>query len=139
MELTYRFGRGNWRTIKEGNEREWMIGNGIGGYSGQTIINSGFRSHHSYLVASMNPPVERYSILSRTQEQIIVEGRNYDLTCQEYDGYTKDGYKYLQSFIFDSVPQYIYQVEDINIKKTIAMEYGHNTVAICYEIENGSS
>ena len=139
MELTYRFGRGNWRSIKEGNEREWMIGNGIGGYSGQTIINSGFRSHHSYLVASMNPPVERYSILSKTQEQIIVQGRNYDLTCQQYDGYTKDGHKYLQRFIFDSVPQYIYQVEDINIKKTIAMEYGRNTVVICYEIENGSS
>ena len=139
MDLTYRFGRGNWRTIKEGNEREWMIGNGIGGYSGQTIINSGFRSHHGYLIASMNPPVERYSILSKTQEQIIVEDRKYDLTCQEYERFTKDGYKYLQSFIFDCVPQYMYQVEDIHIKKTIAMEYGHNTVVICYEIENGSS
>ena len=139
MELTYRFGRGNWRTIKEGNEREWMIGNGIGGYSGQTIINSGFRSHHGYLIASMNPPVERYSILSRTQEQIIVDGRKYDLACQEYNDYAKNGHQYLQSFIFDSVPQYAYQVEDIHIKKSIAMEYGHNTVAICYEIKNGSS
>jgi predicted glycogen debranching enzyme len=139
MELTYRFGRGDWRTLKEGNEREWMIGNGIGGYSGQTIINSGFRAHHGYLIAAMNPPADRYSILSRTQEKIQVEGREYDLACQEYYGYLKDGYKYLQSFIFDSVPQYIYQVEDINIKKNIAMEYGHNTVTICYEIENGSS
>lgn len=139
MELAYRFGRGNWRTLKEGNEREWMIGNGIGGYSGQTIINSGFRVHHGYLIAAMNPPVDRYSILSRTQEKIQVEGREYDLACQEYDGYSKEGYKYLQSFIFDSVPQYIYQVEDIHIKKSISMEYGHNTVAICYEIKNGSS
>ena len=139
MELTYKFGRGNWRTLKEGNEREWMIGNGIGGYSGQTIINSGFRSHHGYLIASMNPPVERYLVLSRTQEKIIVDGREYDLACQEYDDHSKDGYRYLQRFLFDSVPQYIYQVEDIRIKKTIAMEYGHNTVAICYEIENGSS
>ena len=139
MELIYRFGRGNWRTIKEGNEREWMIGNGIGGYSGQTIINSGFRSHHGYLIAAMNPPVERYSILSRTQEQIIVEDRKYDLTCQEYEGYSKEGHKHLQRFIFDSVPQYIYQVEDIHINKSIAMEYGHNTVVICYQIQNGSS
>lgn len=139
MELTYKFGRGNWRTLKEGNEREWMIGNGIGGYSGQTIVNSGFRSHHGYLIASMNPPVERYSILSRTQEKITVEGRDYDLACQEYDNHAKSGYVYLQRFVFDSVPQYIYQVEDIRVKKTIAMEYGHNTVAICYEIENGSS
>ncbi|WP_238917919.1 amylo-alpha-1,6-glucosidase [Clostridium sp. YIM B02555] len=139
MELTYRFGRGYWRNIKEGNEREWMIGNGIGGYSSQTIINSGFRCHNGYLIAAMNPPVERYSILYRTQEKIVTDGRTYDLTCQEYKDYTKNGYEYLKSFIFDSVPQYIYQIEDINVKKTIAMEYGYNTVAICYEIENGSS
>ncbi|MDR3594544.1 amylo-alpha-1,6-glucosidase [Clostridium sp.] len=139
MELKYRFGRGNWRTIKEGNEREWMIGNGIGGYSGQTIINSCFRSHHGYLIASLNPPVERSSILSKTQEQIIVDGREYDLICQEYKDYLKNGHQYLQSFVFDSVPQYTYQIEDIRIKKTIAMEYGHNTTVICYEIENGSS
>lgn len=54
MELTYKFGRGNWRTIEEGQEREWLMGNGIGGYSGQTIVNSGFRSFHAYLVASLN-------------------------------------------------------------------------------------
>ncbi|EKQ56597.1 MULTISPECIES: amylo-alpha-1,6-glucosidase [unclassified Clostridium] len=140
MELTYRFGRGCWRTIKEGNEREWMIGNGLGGYSGQTIINSGFRSHHGYLIASLNPPVERYAILSKIQEKIAVDGREYDLACQEYYNHnTKNGYEYLQRFIFDSIPQYIYQVEDIKLKKTIAMEYGHNTVVICYEIENGNS
>ena len=38
----------------------------------------------------------------------------------------------------DTVPEYRYRVEDISINKTIAMEYGHNTVAVCYEIENGS-
>ncbi|WP_139905767.1 amylo-alpha-1,6-glucosidase [Clostridium thermarum] len=138
MELTYKFGRGNWRTIEEGNEREWMIGNGIGGYSGHTIIGGGFRSFHAYLIASMNPPVERYSVFTRTQEQVIVEGREYDLTSQQYVNFSKNGQEYLQRFIFDSVPQYIYQVEDINIKKTIAMEYGHNTVTVCYEISNSS-
>ncbi len=38
----------------------------------------------------------------------------------------------------DTVPEYRYKVEDVSINKTIAMEYGHNTVAVCYEIENGS-
>ena len=28
--------------------------------------------------------------------------------------------------------------KDIYIKKSIAIEYGHNTVAVCYEIENGN-
>ncbi|MDP4146767.1 MAG: amylo-alpha-1,6-glucosidase [Bacillota bacterium] len=139
MELTYKLGRGCWKTIEEGNEREWLLGNGIGGYSGQTIIGGGFRSYHGYLIAAMNPPVERYSVFTRTQEQVIVNGREYDLTSQQYVNYAKNGQEYLQRFIFDSVPHYIYQIEDINIKKTIAVEYGHNTVAVCYEIKNGSS
>jgi predicted glycogen debranching enzyme len=138
MELTYKFGRGNWRDIEEGNEREWLIGNGIGGYSGHTVIGGGFRSFHGYLIAATNPPVERYSVFTRTQEQVIVEGREYDLTSQQYVNFSKNGQQYLQRFVFDSVPEYIYQVEDINIKKTIAMEYGHNTVAVCYDINNGS-
>ncbi|GIM27453.1 glycogen debranching protein [Clostridium polyendosporum] len=138
MELAYKLGRGNWRTIEEGNEKEWLIGNGIGGYSGHTIVGGGFRSFHGYLIAAMNPPVERYVVLTRTQEQIIVDDREYDLTSQQYVNYAKNGQQYLQRFIFDSVPQYIYQVEDINIKKTISMEYGHNTVVVCYEVKNGN-
>ena len=38
----------------------------------------------------------------------------------------------------DTVPEYYYSIEDVSIKKTISIEYGHNTVAVCYEIENGS-
>lgn len=76
MELTYKFGRGNWRTIEEGNEREWLMGNGIGGYSCHTIAGGGFKSFHAYLIAAMNPPVERYSVFTRTQEQVIVDGKN---------------------------------------------------------------
>ena len=38
----------------------------------------------------------------------------------------------------DTVPEYRYKVEDVYINKSISMEYGHNTVAVCYEIENGS-
>ncbi|MGL4338780.1 MAG: glycogen debranching enzyme N-terminal domain-containing protein, partial [Turicibacter sp.] len=138
MELTYKIGRGNFRTLQEGQEREWMIGNGIGGYSGQTIINSGFRSFHSYLVAALNAPGERYSIFTRTQEQVIVDGKEYDLTAQQYVNECKNGQHYLNRFTFDSVPTYHYQVEDIQIKKTIGMEYGHNTVAVCYEVKNGA-
>ncbi len=139
MELNYKFGRGHFKTFEEGQEREWLIGNGIGGYAGQTIINSGFRSFHSYLVASLNAPGDRYALFTRTQEQVRVNGKEYDLTAQSYVGETKKGYQHLQRFIFDSVPTYLYQVEDLTIEKTIAMEYGKNTVAVCYKIINGGN
>lgn len=138
MKNAYIFGRGDWKTIEEGNEREWLIGNGLGGYSGHSIIGGGYRMHHGYLVAATQVPVERSLILTRTQEQIKVGDRLYDLTSQEYVNEAKNGQEYLQRFVFDGIPEYRYQVEDITLTKSVAMEYGHNTVVVCYEIQNGS-
>ena len=138
MNEIYKYGRSFWRTIEEGNELSWMIGNGIGGYADHTVSGGGAMCFHGYLIASLNPPVNRQLIFTRTQEIIEVQGREYDLTSQQYIGVSKDGQKYLEKFTFDSVPEYTYRVEDIYLKKTIALEYGHNTVVVCYEIENGS-
>ena len=138
MNEIYKYGRSFWRTIEQGNELSWMIGNGIGGYADHTVSGGGAMCFHGYLIASLNPPVNRQLIFTRTQEIIEVAGREYDLTSQQYIGVSKDGQKYLEKFTFDSVPEYTYRVEDIYLKKTIAVEYGHNTAVVCYEIENGS-
>lgn len=137
LERIYKYGRGSFKSIEEGNELIWMVGNGIGGFANHTVAGGGAQCFHGYLVASLNAPVNRTLILTRTQELIEINGREYDLTSQQYIGSSKNGQEYLERFTFDSVPEYIYRVEDISIKKTIAVEYGHNTVAICYEIENG--
>lgn len=138
MDTQYNFGKGYFRNISEGNERSWMIGNGIGGYANHTIIGGGATAFHGYLIASFNAPVSRYLVFTRTQEDITIGDRHYDLTSQEYINTSKDGQEHLERFTFDTVPTYNYRVEDVTIKKTIAMEYGHNTVVVCYEIENGT-
>ena len=138
MEDKYNLGRGSYKTIKEGNELSWMIGNGIGGYANHTIVGGGATAFHGYLIASLNPPVSRYLLFTRTQEEVIINDRLYDLTSQEYVNYSKNGQEYLERFTFDTVPTYKYRVEDVTIKKTIAMEYGKNTVTVCYDIENGA-
>ncbi|WP_288221159.1 amylo-alpha-1,6-glucosidase [uncultured Clostridium sp.] len=137
MDRIYSYGRSFFKTIKEGNELNWVIGNGIGGFSNSTITGGSSILHHGYLVAALNPPVNRYLILTRTQEEIEISNRKYDLTSQSYINKSKNGHEYLERFTFDCIPEYRYRVEDVYIKKTISMDYGYNTVAICYEIENG--
>ena len=139
MKSTYTLGRGRFKTIQEGNELSWMIGNGIGGYSSSTAIGGGATSFHGYLVASLNPPVMRTLVFTRTNEEVIIGSRKYDLASQMYVNYSKNGHEFLERFVFDEVPTYIYRVEDVNIKKTICVEYGKNTATVCYEIQNGSS
>ncbi|MGL5677419.1 MAG: amylo-alpha-1,6-glucosidase [Cellulosilyticaceae bacterium] len=135
--MGYQFGRNAFRTIEEGLEREWVLGNGIGGFAGGTIIGANSRAHHSYLVAALNPPVDRLSILGKTQESIQIGKVVHDLASQQYINWHKDGQKYLQRFTLEGVPTYHYQVQDVSIKKTVAIEYGKNTVVVCYEVTNG--
>jgi predicted glycogen debranching enzyme len=64
--------------------------------------------------------------------------RQVALSSQEYVGFTKNktGYTYLQQFQFDQVPVWNYQVDGVEIRKTIVMRHGENTLGIRYEIDN---
>jgi predicted glycogen debranching enzyme len=64
--------------------------------------------------------------------------RMVTLSSQEYVGITKNktGYMYLQQFQFDLVPVWSYQVDGVEIRKTIVMRHGENTIGIQYEIDN---
>lgn len=133
----YSFGRNHFRSFEEGLEKEWCIGNGLGGFANCSITNNNSRAHHGYLVASINPPVDRFSILGKTNEIIKIGENEYDLTCQQHINWNKNGHKFLSKFCFDVVPTYTYQIDDLTIEKTISLEYGKNTVVVCYSIRNG--
>lgn len=134
----YQLGKSHWRTAAQGLEKEWLMVNGIGGYANCSVTGELTRCHSGYLIASLNPPVERTMILSKTQERFDIAGkRTIDLACQRYLGKEKNGCRYLEHFSLEAVPEYSYQVEDIFLKKTIALVRGENTVAVCYEVENG--
>ena len=137
MSRKYVIGRNAFRTLKEGLEREWILTNGIGGVSNSTIIGASNRMHNGYLTVALNPPADRYTVLSNVWEAVHVGGKVYDLAAQLYVGYEKNGYEYLNEFSLDILPTFTYQVEDILMRKTVALKYGHNKAVVCYEVENG--
>ena len=51
--------------LENGLKKEWIITNGIGGYSSSTIIGANTRKYHGLLVAPLTPPARRYLILSK--------------------------------------------------------------------------
>ncbi len=137
--ITRKYGQGSFKSFKAGIEREWAITNGIGGYAGNSLIGANTRKHHGLLIASLHAPIERYLVLSRINETVCIGDKEYSLVAVQRKGNVlEEGQKYLQRFVFDSVPSYTYRVEDIFLTKTIAMEYGKNKTAILYKIENGS-
>lgn len=134
-----RFGKGYWKTFGEGIQREWVITNGIGGYAGSSIIGAHTRKHNGLLIASLHAPVERVMVLSKINEELKVGNQTYSFaTNQRPGGNNEEGQKYLQSFTYQYMPEFTYYAQGVFVKKTIAMEYGKNTVAIGYDIMGGS-
>lgn len=130
-------GKSHWRTWEQGIGREWLLTNGIGGYASSTVTGSNTRRYHGLLIASFRPPVERHLILSKLDETVEIEGRQYDIHAFSAGGFVKKGYNHLQRFIYDGLPEYIYSIGDVTIRKTVCMVYGENTVIVQYRILSG--
>ncbi len=122
--------------LREGITKEWIITNGIGGYSSSTILGINTRKYHGLLVAPLTPPARRHVILSKLDESIEIESKKYNLYSNMCKNYISDGYKYLQSFEKEYVPIFTYKVENMKISKVICMEHGKNTVCVLYNIKN---
>ncbi len=117
-------------------DKEWLITNGIGGFSSSTIIGMNTRKYHGLLIAPLSPPARRYLILSKIDESVEIDGKKYDLYSNMCENYISEGFKNLIEFERDYIPIFTYKVKDIIIKKLICMDYGKNTVCILYKIEN---
>lgn len=122
--------------LKEGTTKEWIVTNGIGGYSSSTIIGMNTRKYHGLLVAPLTPPARRFLILSKIDESIKINNNTYNLYSNMCKDYISDGYKYQEEFEKDYIPIFKYKVENITITKMICMDYGKNTVCVLYQLQN---
>ena len=123
-------------SLNEGISREWIITNGIGGYSSSTIFGINTRKYHGLLVAPLTPPARRHVILSKLDEAIEIDDQKYNLYSNMCKNYISEGFKYQTEFEKEYIPMFTYKVKDITIKKLVCMEYGKNTVCILYKIDN---
>lgn len=124
-------------SLEDGLKNEWLITNGLGGYSSSTIINCNTRKYHGLLIAPITPPARRHLVVSKIDESIQIGTTNYNLYTNMSNNYISEGYKYLESFEKDYIPVFTYKIGKVEIEKSICMKYGENTVGILYKIKNG--
>ncbi|MCH4890781.1 glycogen debranching protein [Acidaminobacter sp. JC074] len=116
-------------------DKEYIITNGLGGFSSSSLTGANTRKYHSILNASLNPPVNRTVLLSRLLTTININDKDHVLESTMHEGQTIDNTKYYQSFSDLPLPTFTYNVEGCEIKKEIAMVYGQNTSAVVYTIK----
>ncbi len=115
--------------------REWLETNGLGGFSSSTVVGLNTRRYHGLLVAATKPPVGRMVLLSKLEEVLLIDGKPFELSANRYPGAVHpQGFRYLTSFRLDPFPVFTYEVEGIEIEKSVFMVQGENTVVAQYTL-----
>jgi predicted glycogen debranching enzyme len=115
--------------------REWLETNGIGGFANGTISGVNSRRYHGLLTAATKPPLGRITMLSKFEELLVIGGQKYELSSNQYpNAIHPQGYRLLKSFALDPFPTWIYEIEGVEIEKTLLMVHGQNTTVVEYRI-----
>jgi predicted glycogen debranching enzyme len=122
--------------LNEALSREWLETNGLGGFASSTITGLNTRRYHGLLTAATKPPVGRLVLLSKLEETLIIDGRRYELSANQYPGVIQpQGYEHQIGFRLDPFPVFTYEIEGIRIEKSVFMIQGENSTVVQYEFQ----
>ena len=114
--------------------REWLETNGIGGFACGTISNALTRRYHSLLTAATKPPLGRITTVSKFEETLVIDGKEYELSTNRYpDTIHPRGFELIASFRLDPFPIWTYEVGRLSIERKIFMVHGSNTTVCRWE------
>jgi len=133
------FERETCRDLDAALQREWLETNGLGGFASSTVIGLNTRRYHGLLVAATKPPVGRVLLLSKLEETLWIDGKRFDLSANRYPGVIHpQGFHYLKQFRLDPFPVFTYEVEGIEMEKSVFMIHGENSAVIHYELRKNN-
>ncbi|MDQ2856187.1 MAG: glycogen debranching enzyme N-terminal domain-containing protein, partial [Acidobacteriota bacterium] len=116
--------------------REWLETNGLGGFSSSTVIGLNTRRYHGLLTAATKPPVGRVVMLSKLEEVLIIDGRRYELSANQYPGVIHpQGFRFQTGFRLDPFPVFTYEVDGLRLEKSLFMVQGQNTTVVRYALQ----
>lgn len=115
---------------------EWLDTNGLGSYASSSLLNCHTRKYHGFLVAELNQPPGKFVLLSKIEDTLLLENKEYALTTHQYPGFIyQGGYPFFASFKNKIHPTFKYQCNAIELYKEILLLEGENTLLIKYHLE----
>jgi 4-alpha-glucanotransferase len=119
---------------EQADQREWLVTNGLGGYSAGTVCGSHTRRYHGLLVAALSPPRDRHHILSRVDEIVKIDGKEYQLATNHWASgvVSPTGFKFIESFTTLPQPTWVYELDGHYLIKQICLNWGTNEVYVGY-------
>jgi predicted glycogen debranching enzyme len=135
------FGRDLCSDFSFSSKQEWLVTNGIGGYASGTIGGILTRRYHGLLIAALKPPVGRTLLLTKLDERVTYDEKNYTLFCNHWaNGVIEpQGYLHIERFHLEgTTPVWTFSIGDAQIEKRIWMQPRENTSYIHYHLVRAS-
>jgi hypothetical protein len=113
--------------------REFLVSNGLGGYSSGTIGGVPARRYHALLVAGLPPPFGRRVLLVDFVAEVTLPSGGRVSLCDE------DGGLLCDFRLEDGLPVWRYEHEAFVLEKRIVMPHAQNTVHVIYQLLRGGA
>ena len=121
-------------------DTEWIVTNGLGGYSSSTMAGVITRRYHGILVAALPNPLGRVVMLNHLGERLVLNGRTTFLNSEERAGgrIDSDAAALIADVRLDAgLPVWEYRWEGVRLQKSILMPHRQNTVHVTYRLLDG--
>ncbi len=119
-------------------DHEWLLSNGIGGYSSSTAIGMNSRKYHGLLVAPLKGVHGRHVLLSKVEETVRMDGQEFQVSTNAYPGRIfPEGFRRQVGFSFSDHPLFTYAAGGVRLEKSVRMLHGKNAVVISYRLAGG--
>ena len=117
-------------TLETGLDREWLVTNGLGGYTMGSMSGARTRRSYGLLVAALEPPNGQHVLVAQLFEcAISPDGTSIDLRKCGLESFTLKG----------SIPTWRYKFGQVALEKQIWMRHGANTTFVTYTLIAGET
>jgi glycogen debranching enzyme len=120
--------------LEEMAAQEWLETNGTGAFAMGTKAGVNTRRYHALLVATLKPPVDRYVLLSRVEEEVAVDGRTYALGSCQYPGVAPSN-EYLAEFHPAPCATWVFNPGGARLEKQVYLIAGKQAVVVRYRAD----
>jgi len=133
MEISDRIPELICKDFAKASHLEWLETNHTGAFAMGTVSGVNTRRYHGLLIASLNPPADRYSVFPRVEETVDVDSKQFALAAVQYPGTVSPaGYEFLEEFSTVPCSTWRYRCDTLSVNKTVRLIDGEQSVVISY-------
>lgn len=130
------FDRSLLRDYSKALDKEYLLVNNKGDYCSSTIIQCNSRKYHGLLISShAETDDSMHLLLSGMDETLLKDEREFPMAVHQFpETVHPEGYLFLENFEYEKIPQWICEIENTVIRKSLLLHKEKTQLFISYEV-----